>query len=555
MTTISGGQHRHRTRVPARAGFALMIAALAASGLFAQQGRPLRGPFSFVESVDLGLVRVTVTDDQGNPLTDLEASEFELHVDGQEREIVFLDNEGARRLEVAVVVDASGSIERHVPGIRPLLRDFLSALRVDDCVLMLPFSDEVGPGYWNVDVESFVATLALGGNTRLRDAVRSALLTLSGSAAAPATWTGSPHCRGDVDDRQRPRRALTLVTDGADTASIVGFGELIETAWEQQIPVVTLGVGPAAGTTPRYFDGMFRFSRDVVRDLTELSSVSGGRYLRASDDDRHVEYFRDLLTTLRSSYLLGYRLTDLPANGVAEWRAVQVSTSRPGARVVAPEGIYVSEESPGEAAFHVRRGVEQLEAGRYAEALETFGHATDAYWESDRAHYYKALAAGETADGETARRAALWALFLAPRRPEVLALARTTGGVPAAVTGRNAVPIDVWIEPGSHATIPRQQLARRLARMAAFHVQGLPAFRLADAPRVLEPRGGVVIEIRDVGDDGEVAAELLLATDTLRPPREWIRVSAEEMAIRRDPRPSLPAELVEALDRLLAALR
>lgn len=555
MTAISGRDDR-RSRLLALGCIAGTAATLAVGSLFAQQQRPLRGPFSFVESVDLGLVRVTVTDDEGAPLTDLEASDFALRVDGQAQEIVFLDNESERRLEVAVVIDASGSIERHVPRMRPLLREFLSALRVDDCVLMLPFSDDVGPGHWNVDVAGFVDTFALGGNTRLRDAVRSAVLALSGPAATPASW-GSPHCRGRVDDRQRPKRAVVLVTDGADTASIVSFGELIETTWEQQIPIITLGVGPAAGTTPSYLAGMFRFSRDIARDLTELAGVSGGRYLPATDGDHHTEYFREILMTLRSSYLLGYRLTDLPANDAAEWRAVRVSTSRPGARVTAPEGIYVSENSPGEAAFHLRRGVEQFDAGQYFEALETFGHAADAHWESDEAHYYKALAARETGDDETARNAALWALALAPRRPEVVMLARTTGALPATAhtATPNAAPLDVWIEPASQPTIPRQQLARRLARMAAFHVQRLTEYRLIDAPRVNEPRGGLVVDIRDVGDDGDVAAELLLAIDTVRPPEEWFRVLAAEMAVRRAQRPSPPAELVEALDRLLTALR
>ena len=54
-------------------------------------------------------------------------------------------------------------------------------------------------------------------------------------------------------------------------------------------------------------------------ELGELANVSGGNFIRASPR-LGTQTFDEIVTTLRSVYLIGYYLSDPPVTAVATWR-------------------------------------------------------------------------------------------------------------------------------------------------------------------------------------------------------------------------------------------
>lgn len=535
---------------------ALLVAAItpAPARSTAQQAQA-----SFADRVDLGTVRVTVADARRVPVADLEAGEFRLAVNGRDEEItVFLDESDAP-LEVAVLLDTSGSIERDVSEIRPLMRQLLSAFAPEDCVLMLPFHEEIGPGYWNVDPESFSETFVLGGSTRLYDAVLAGLAAL-GDEGRDVTFDRERHCGARRTSASRARRAVVVTTDGQDTASGAAFGDVLAATWERQIPVVILAVGIGAGNYPRldgdYQRRIWQASHDTARDLRELAAAGGGRFISASKRD-HSGDFRDILTTLRSSYLLGYRLSEPSPPGTLAWADIEVTVTRPGATAIAPEGVYVSGYDPAAARQWIEEGRRAFDAGDLRTALELFDRAVVAYRESARAHYYKALASLEGGDLASAAAAVQWASFLDPRDPAIAALEdevqRASSGGEAAMERTDLV--GVWIDSASHATIARQQMARRIARMVTYRVSLMPGVRVVPRPQVIDPPNGLLVRIRDIENNGEIKAELA-SSDTgisgMR--RRWFTLSAADVSLQDRVEPPQPSELTAAVDELVEQL-
>jgi VWFA-related protein len=532
---------------------------LAAATPAPARSSPQQAEASFADRVDLGTVRVTVADARRAPIADLQAGEFRLSVNGRDEEVVVFLNESDAPLEVAVVLDTSGSIERDVSEIRPLMRELLAAFAPEDCVLMLPFHEEIGPGYWNVDPRSFSETFVLGGSTRLYDAVLAGLAAL-GDEGRDVTFDRERHCSARRTSAARARPAVVVITDGQDTASGAAFSDVLAATWERQIPVVILGVGIGAGNYPRldgdYQRRIWQASHDTARDLRELAAAGGGRFIPASKQD-HAGDFRDILTTLRSSYLLGYRWPEPPRPGTLTWADVEVTVTRPDATVTAPEGVYISGYDPAGARQRIEEGRLAFDAGDFRAALERFDRAVVAYRESPRAHYYKALTSLELGDLASAGAAVHWATFLDPRDPAIAALAdeigwASNGGVAAM---ERTDPVAVWIDSASHSTIARQQVARRIARMVTYRVSRSAGVRVVPRPQVIDPPNGLLVRIRDIEANGEIKAELASSNVGISGvSRRWFTLSAADVSLQDRVEPPEPPELTAAVDELVEQL-
>lgn len=567
----------------------------AAPGL--PQQRPASSPFTFAERVDLATVQVTVTDGDRVPVADMTAADFELWEDGRAREPVVFLNLTDAPLRVAVVLDTSGSIESNVPRLRPLLRDFLSAFGAQDCVLMLPFSDDVGPGYWNVEASSFSDSFELGGGTRLHDAVLAGLHGLAadelaasklapdalagdglaghqldspgGDAARGAGAVSGPaSCSHRADTDSRVRRAVVLITDGEDTSSYATFGDVLAAAWEAGTPVVVLAVGMAAGPGPMSWSGGLRQlsrmqqSRQASRRLEELARVTGGRFLRAARTAKQTRAFQEILAGLRSSYLLGYRLEDAPPEGVTEWRPVEVKSRRHGAQVHAPEGIYVSRSSPESAAYWIADGIQSFDRGELGPALEAFDRAARDHWSSPQAHYYRALTAMRLQDWPVAEESARWAAFLDPIDPAVRRLAKEMAArrgtrLDPPPPGADGIAVSLWVDAASHDTLPRQQAATEVARIIAAHLAGVADVRLVRRPTTPGLAYGLAVRVRDIERDGEIKAEVALIDEQGEAHRrKRFEISDAEAGFSaRDAPPRPTSAMAEAIDELLDRLR
>jgi Ca-activated chloride channel family protein len=253
--------------------------------------------------VNLVEVYVTVTGRNGEPLTGLSASDFRVSEDGQLQAITTFAA-GEVPLAVAVAVDRSFSMAgERLALAKSAAREFIAALGPDDEVTVLAVGSEVEPLVRAVAARTASTirwdTVDAWGTTRLYDATMIALDAVAG---------------------RRGRRALVIVSDGVDRDSQASATELIGRARRSDVLVYPLTI-----------------ARSAVPVLVELASVTGGRASIVPDEGRVHSTVASIARELRLQYLLGY-VPARPATGPEEWRAIDVTVDRAGARVRARDG-------------------------------------------------------------------------------------------------------------------------------------------------------------------------------------------------------------------------
>jgi Ca-activated chloride channel family protein len=258
----------------------------------------------FASGVSLVEVYVTVTDQRGEPVTDLTAGNFSVTEDGRPQ-AVHTFAAGDFPLSLAVAIDRSFSmgarqLDGTVRGVQAMLGEF----RSDDRVTILAIGSEVETiaPLSNDHRAAYFAVQGLQpwGTTPLFDAAMSAIDAIRGASG---------------------RRALVLITDGTDRYSTLTSDAVIDGARRKDVLVypVVLGRRPS----PVFGD---------------MARVTGGRSQTVSSLDALPAALSSIARELRHQYLLGYA-PDAEA-AVAGWRSIGVTVSRPTLRVRARDGYY-----------------------------------------------------------------------------------------------------------------------------------------------------------------------------------------------------------------------
>lgn len=322
----------------------------------AQQGQS-PSQVAFRADVDLALHAIAVLDSEGRPVTDLTASDFVLYEDGLRQPVSHFLAPGDSALDVALVLDSSSSLAPWARVVRRAGKAFLSSLAPEDCVYVLPFNGQVGPGRWGKAADPATAHTIDGifmqGGTALYDAVINGLETVervSGAAdpgKGPASFAGAagrsaPGPAGPEFSAGRAssgcgvtfaatpgeplrRRALVLLTDGADRSSARRFDEVLARAQENSIPIFPVVMGQA---------GQDERLRGV---LDALAGNTGGTVITRVGPEELEGAYDDVVALLRASYLLGY--PPPPSEG-PHWREISVRSRRPSYRLVHRDRYY-----------------------------------------------------------------------------------------------------------------------------------------------------------------------------------------------------------------------
>ena len=268
------------------------------------------------------LVPVVVTDESGRPVRDLDHDDFRLFEDGLEQTIdLLMDEETA--LTIALVVDVSGSMRSKMPSALNAIAKLVGALRPGDRVLVIGFH------YGVVTIQEITCDAALAihaleqfepaGGTAMFDGIVEGLYRLY--KIGPAT-----------------RRALVLLSDGFDNASINTPRETVAAAKATGVPIYAVGLG-------RKQRGFFsKLLNDPLVDefrgldeirLRALAENTGGRTFILSDIERRkkasfdpvANAFESLARELRAHYLLSYQPPSAELDG--EWHDLRVEVLNP----------------------------------------------------------------------------------------------------------------------------------------------------------------------------------------------------------------------------------
>jgi Ca-activated chloride channel family protein len=226
---------------------------------------------------------VTVTDNQKRLVPDLTRDAFEVFDNGQPQPIELFDSE-VRPINVVVMLDTSASMTLNMELLFAGAEQFILRLLPHDRARVGAFNDKID---WDdlgftADRDALVSELKnldFGNPTRLYDAVEAALDELRSVEG---------------------RRVILVFTDGDDTASKAGLGEIVERAQAEEVMVYAIGL------QSDYFNGMHRIRSRPDRGLRRLAEETGGGFFELEKTSELGPTFTRVAQELHSQYVIGF---------------------------------------------------------------------------------------------------------------------------------------------------------------------------------------------------------------------------------------------------------
>src|SRR5256714_9089996 len=303
---------------------------------------PTPAPIEYVVvrvTSNLVVVPVSVTDAQGQPMRDLKATDFRIEEDGRAQEIAQLGNPEQVPLDIALLVDVSGSVVARFDFEQEAAARFLQrVLKPEDRATI--FAIDQTP--------RLVQML-----TTAADASRT-LMTLKPSHGYTAFFDSVVAATNYLDRNSANgrRRIIVVISDGDDTARILNVSrnseiigmqaqlQLIEKAQldmqrdVQRAEVTFYSINPSGQT--------MRLNVRTARSQTgmeRIAAATGGAAFVPAHESDLTNIFNRIASEIRSQYLLQYYSNN--QSGTRTFRRIAVSApAHSELRVRAREGYY-----------------------------------------------------------------------------------------------------------------------------------------------------------------------------------------------------------------------
>lgn len=314
---------------------------------------PLKPEEAFRSSVTEVIVPVTVTDDKGRFVSNLEEKDFILLDEGQPQKITYFTRERNQPVVIGFLIDLSNTNRLHWDKFKDAIQDLVLATMEPDGKPDGRFS-----GYligYSTEAELLVNTT--NDPEKIMDRVRR--LKPGGSAALfDAVYMACTSRTLVQGEPIEPRRVIVVVGDGHDTGSKKTLDEVVEVA--QRNLVTIYGVSTVA----------FGFHSTGEANLKRLCEATGGRvvyplenvysdvsgYLSTPSDEGNyalkvgtggyaASIMRGVVNAIAATageittqYILRYTPADLDAR--KPYRRIEVRVNLANVKVRAREGYY-----------------------------------------------------------------------------------------------------------------------------------------------------------------------------------------------------------------------
>jgi len=260
---------------------ACALVVLAGAAVLAQQA-------TFKSGTSVVGVLATVLDPQGRLVPNLEQEQFSILDNGKPQEIVFFQNE-TQPFTVVVMLDFSASMTANLDLLKNATEQFILRMLPQDKGQVGAFSDKIEfSGKFTSDRDDLIGALKdlqFGNPTRLYDAIDASIDMLA-----------------DVPGR----KIVVIFTDGDDTASRRGQGDVLEKARLKETMIYAIGL------QSEYAIGPGRIQRTRPdRGLRKLAEETGGGYFELKKTDDLAPTFTRVAQELHSLYALGFTPTVL----------------------------------------------------------------------------------------------------------------------------------------------------------------------------------------------------------------------------------------------------
>jgi Ca-activated chloride channel family protein len=259
------------------------------------QDRPQARP-TFRSGAALVALNVTVQDRSARFVSGLQPADFVVYEDGVKQDVRFFESSQVP-FDLVVLIDTSASMRDKLPLVHDAASGFLKTLRPEDRGAVVSFANSVTvlqPLTEDQDLlQHAMGGMQAKGSTCLNNAVYIALKQFGQDA------------RADGDVR---RQAIVVLSDGADTASLVSFDEVIALARRMGVSIYTVSLqAPALGPI------IDRVAEDADYTMKALAKETGAQsFFPALSGLKGV--YASIAAELASQYSIGY----VPANGQAD---------------------------------------------------------------------------------------------------------------------------------------------------------------------------------------------------------------------------------------------
>ena len=293
-----------------------LTSTLLATSAFSQQRT------RFEVSVDLVSLAVTVFDENRRLATNLEEGDFQVFEDGTEQELSVFSRESLP-LRMVILLDTSLSMRRKMAMAQEAAVRFVKSLKAEDRVKVVEFNDRVLTlNDYTSDfdrVADAIRQTKPGGATSLYNAIYISLRDLS-------------EPRAGVE-----RQAIVVLSDGADTRSLVSFEDVRELARKADVLLYTISLR----TSPKDLEK--RKYANAKYELARLSEETGGSMFTPERIEDLAGVYDLIAAELKSQYNLGYISKNKIADG--SWRRLQLRCSGEGMKIRVRAGYYAPERS------------------------------------------------------------------------------------------------------------------------------------------------------------------------------------------------------------------
>jgi Ca-activated chloride channel homolog len=271
----------------------------------------------FSSGVDVVNIGVTVSDRKGNLAAGLTPEEFEILEDGKPQAVRYFATgdaapEDRPPMHLGLLVDVSESMGDDLAFSKTAAVRFLNTLTDAVDITVVDFDTEIRTArYSQAEYARLIERIRqkkAAGNTALYDAIGTYLDDAAG---------------------QDGRKVMLLYTDGGDTESALGLGELKDLLKASDVTVYAIG-------ELEHQSSLVKNQQRMI--LQQIADLTGGRaFFPTAVKDLDAVYEK-VLAEIRAQYTLGYVSTNEKMDG--NWRKVDVRVKRNDLRTRARRGYF-----------------------------------------------------------------------------------------------------------------------------------------------------------------------------------------------------------------------